>query len=112
MWPSIILAEEGYLENMFGEAYSDYKREVPRFFPKLSRYKEAFVLSVKASTLYRTLTDGLVFFVPYPLLEFVGYLQGAHILPVLLRLYQAFRGSRDFVADINLAWKLGIAALP
>ncbi len=83
----VILAEEGYLANVFGEAYSDYKREVPRFFPKLSLYKEASILSVKASMLYKTFFDGLVFFVSYPLLEFVEYLQTTHVLPVLLRLY-------------------------
>ena len=37
--------------------------------------------------LYKTLFDGLVFFVSYPLLEFVEYLQTTHVLPVLLRLY-------------------------
>ena len=83
----VIRAEEGYLEKTFGETYSSYKRDVPRFFPNLSLYREADVLSVKSSMLYRTLTDGLVFFVSYPLLEFVEYLQGEHILPVLLRLY-------------------------
>ena len=37
--------------------------------------------------LYRTFFDGLVFFVAYPLLEFVEYLQVTNVLPVLLRLY-------------------------
>jgi len=83
----VITAEEGYLEKVFGETYSSYKQEVPRFLPNFSLYKEADVLSVKSSMLYRTLTDGLVFFVSYPLLELVEYLQGEHILPVLLRLY-------------------------
>jgi protein-S-isoprenylcysteine O-methyltransferase Ste14 len=83
----VILAEEGYLQKTFGEAYTAYKREVPRFFPKLSLYKEAEVLSVRASMLYKTLADGLVFFVSYPLLEFVEYLQASGIVPVLLRLY-------------------------
>lgn len=83
----VIAAEEGYLENTFGETYIAYKREVPRFFPNVSLYKEADVLSVRASMLYKTFFDGLVFFVAYPLLEFVEYLQATHVLPVLLRLY-------------------------
>ncbi|CAN7223694.1 isoprenylcysteine carboxylmethyltransferase family protein [Phyllobacterium sp. LjRoot231] len=83
----VIVAEEGYLENVFGETYSAYKREVPRFFPRVSLYNEASVLTVKSSVLYRTFTDGLVFFVAYPFLEFVEYLQSVHVLPVLLRLY-------------------------
>ncbi len=83
----VILAEEGYLERNFGEAYLSYKRDVPRFFPNLSIYRESELLSVRASMLYKTLADGLVFFVSYPLLEFVEYLQSTHVLPVLLRLY-------------------------
>mgnify|MGYP003577813656 CR=1 FL=1 len=83
----VILVEEGYLESVFGETYKSYKREVPRFFPKFSIYREREMLSVRASTLYRTLADGLVFFVAYPLLEFVEYLQSVNILPVVLRLY-------------------------
>jgi protein-S-isoprenylcysteine O-methyltransferase Ste14 len=83
----VIAAEEGYLENVFGEPYRAYKREVPRFFPKISLYREADVLSVRSSVLYKTLFDGLVFFVSYPLLEFVEYLQTTGALPVLLRLY-------------------------
>ncbi len=58
-----------------GRRTKAYKREVPRFFPKLSLYKEADVLSVRASMLYKTFFDGLVFFIAYPLLEFVEYLQ-------------------------------------
>jgi protein-S-isoprenylcysteine O-methyltransferase Ste14 len=83
----VISAEEGYLEKVFGEVYAVYKREVPRFFPNLSLYRETEVLTVKSSMLYRTFTDGLVFFVSCPLLEFVEYLQSVHVLPVLLRLY-------------------------
>lgn len=83
----VIAAEEGYLEKLFGETYVAYKREVPRFFPKPSLYTEADVLSVRASMLYKTLGDGLVFFVSYPLFEFVEYLQESNVLPVLLRLY-------------------------
>ncbi|QND54062.1 isoprenylcysteine carboxylmethyltransferase family protein [Phyllobacterium sp. 628] len=83
----VIVAEEGYLETNFGETYLAYKREVPRFFPNLKLYREADVLSVKSSMLYKTLADGLVFFVSYPLLEVVEYLQSINVLPVLLHFY-------------------------
>jgi protein-S-isoprenylcysteine O-methyltransferase Ste14 len=83
----VIVAEEGYLESVFGETYLAYKREVPRFFPNIRLYREAEVLTVKSSMLYKTLADGLVFFISYPLLEFVEYLQSTNIVPVLFRLY-------------------------
>jgi len=83
----VIKAEEGYLDNVFGETYLVYKHEVPRFFPNLKLYREADVLSVKSITLYKTLFDGVVFFIPYPLFEIVAYLQSVNILPVLFRFY-------------------------
>lgn len=35
-WQAIVLAEENYLRNKFGEAYNDYSRRVNRWIPKLS----------------------------------------------------------------------------
>ena len=36
----IILSEERYLENQFGEAYSEYRGRVPKVIPKFSLYKK------------------------------------------------------------------------
>jgi len=83
----VIRAEEKFLEQNFGEPYRAYCRDVPRFFPKLSLYNEDATVTVKPDRLYRTFTDGLVFFVAYPFFEFIEYLQGIDVLPVLLRLY-------------------------
>jgi protein-S-isoprenylcysteine O-methyltransferase Ste14 len=83
----VILAEEGYLENTFGQPYRDYKLEVPRFFPRFSSYRDVETLTIRPKTLYNTFFDGLVFFVAYPVFEFLEYLQGAGILPILLHVY-------------------------
>ena len=83
----VIRAEEKFLEQNFGEPYRAYCRDVPRFFPKLSLYNDDATVTVKLDRLYHTFTDGLVFFVAYPFFEFIEYLQGIDVLPVLLRLY-------------------------
>jgi len=83
----VIRAEEKFLEQNFGEPYRAYCRDVPRFFPKLSLYNDDATVTVKPDRLYHTFTDGLVFFVAYPFFEFIEYLQGIDVLPVLLRLY-------------------------
>ncbi|RCS22304.1 isoprenylcysteine carboxylmethyltransferase family protein [Phyllobacterium salinisoli] len=83
----VIIAEENYLKKAFGEPYRAYLAEVPRFFPRFSLFRDSAELTVRPERVYRTLTDGLVFFVAYPFFEFVEYLQGAHVLPVLFRLY-------------------------
>lgn len=83
----VILAEEAYLENAFGQPYSDYKAEVPRFFPRLSGYKDVEILTIRTKTLYNTFFDGLVFFIAYPIFEFVEYLQEIGFIPVFLHIY-------------------------
>lgn len=48
----IINEEEQYLQKTFGEEYSDYKKNVPRLFPKFSPYKNESIqqppLNIKA----------------------------------------------------------------
>lgn len=83
----VIRTEEAFLEKTFGEPYRAYCREVPRFFPRFSLFRDDEILTVKTDRVYRTLTDGLVFFVAYPFFEFVEFLQKVDVLPVLLRLY-------------------------
>jgi protein-S-isoprenylcysteine O-methyltransferase Ste14 len=84
---AVILVEEAYLEENFGDPYRQYMREVPRFFPKPSLFKESDMLSVRPQLLYRTFVDGLLFLAAYPFFEFIEYLQDMGALPVLLRLY-------------------------
>lgn len=83
----VIRTEEKFLSASFGRPYEDYCARVPRFFPKFSMFRDSAELTVKPDRLYRTFTDGLVFFVAYPFFEFIEYLQDSGALPVLLRLY-------------------------
>jgi protein-S-isoprenylcysteine O-methyltransferase Ste14 len=84
---SVTLVEEAYLKQAFGEPYERYMREVPRFFPRFSLFRESELLTVRPQILYRTFADGLLFLAAYPFFEFVEYLQDAGYLPVFLRLY-------------------------
>ncbi|MEJ5080280.1 methyltransferase family protein [Ochrobactrum sp. MYb379] len=84
---TVIRTEEKFLKTNFGKPYEAYCASVPRFFPKFSLFRDEDELRVKPDRLYRTFTDGLVFFVAYPFFEFIEYLQDIGSLPVLLRLY-------------------------
>lgn len=84
---AVILVEEAYLEENFGDSYRQYMREVPRFFPNPRLFRESDMLAVRPQLLYRTFTDGLLFLAAYPFFEFVEYLQESGLLPVLLRVY-------------------------
>lgn len=79
--------EERFLTAQFPGAYPEYFKRVPRFFPRLSLYRDEPSLTVLPHRVYTTLVDGLVFFAALPAFELVEYLQDSGILPVLLRVY-------------------------
>ncbi|MGN6582711.1 MAG: methyltransferase family protein [Rhizobiaceae bacterium] len=78
--------EEGVLAGAFGDAFTSYCARVPRFFPKLSLYKDSVTVTVYPKRLYTTFMDSLVFFAAFPFFEFIGWLQFHHYLPIFLRL--------------------------
>jgi len=83
----VILTEEAYLAEAFGEPYAAYMRDVPRFFPDPRLFVENDALTVRPQLIYRTFADGLAFALAYPFFEIVEWLQQSGTLPVLLRLY-------------------------
>jgi protein-S-isoprenylcysteine O-methyltransferase Ste14 len=84
---SVISVEEGYLEQVFGDAYRQYMKDMPRFFPNPALFRESEMLSVRPQLLYRTFADGLMFLAAYPFFELVEHLQDAGMLPVILVLF-------------------------
>jgi protein-S-isoprenylcysteine O-methyltransferase Ste14 len=82
----VILREEKYLSANLGADYSAYMAEVPRFFPKLSLYREGETAGFKPSFLLVTLLDGLVFLVAMPFFEIIDAAQLSGTLPVLFRI--------------------------
>ncbi|WP_152044552.1 methyltransferase family protein [Aureimonas psammosilenae] len=83
----VIRREETYLGGVFGAPYASYVSRVPRFWPNPSLFRDAGTLQVTTSRIYRTLTDGLVFFVSIPAFEFVEYLQDHGTIAIYLHLY-------------------------
>jgi len=83
----VILREERYLRDAFGADFDSYVARVPRFLPNPALYQDIRRVTVDTRLVYRTLTDGLVFFLALPFFETVELLQGSGYLPVLLRLY-------------------------
>lgn len=82
----VTLREERFLTAQFGQPYVDYLARVPRFFPKLSLYREGSVEGFQSKRLLNTLLDGLLFLLAMPLFEWIDHAQMAGTLPVLLRL--------------------------
>jgi protein-S-isoprenylcysteine O-methyltransferase Ste14 len=78
--------EEKLLHNIFGEAFAEYRARVPRFFPRMSGYRDSATVTVVPRRLYTTFVDSLVFFTAFPFFEFIEWLQLHHYLPIFLRL--------------------------
>lgn len=83
----VIRREEQYLLGKFGGPYRQYLTKVPRLLPRLSAYQDARSLEVHTGRLYRTLADGMVFFLAKPAFELIEHFQDIRMLPVLFRLY-------------------------
>lgn len=83
----VILREEKFLKVALGEGYRTYLASVPRFFPKLSLYREGDTGSFKPRLLLQTLLDGLIFLVAMPVFETIDAAQISGSLPVLFHLF-------------------------
>jgi protein-S-isoprenylcysteine O-methyltransferase Ste14 len=83
----VILREEKFLKVALGEDYRAYLAKVPRFFPKLSLYREGDTGSFRPRLLLQTLLDGLIFLVAMPVFETIDTAQMSGSLPVLFHLF-------------------------
>ncbi|MCC4300102.1 methyltransferase family protein [Aurantimonas coralicida] len=82
----VIQSEEKALSAIFGEAFEAYKRRVPRFGPKIAGWRDMETILVRPLLLWRTLRDGLVFFLIIPVFELIDWLQTLGVLTPLLKL--------------------------
>jgi len=83
----VIGNEERLLAAVFGPAFDDYRRAVPRLAPAgPSRWRSAERLDVSLPALARTVREALPFLLAVPVFELIEALQAGGWLPVLLRL--------------------------
>ncbi|MEZ5691531.1 MAG: isoprenylcysteine carboxylmethyltransferase family protein [Rickettsiales bacterium] len=85
-YPFVIGREEDFLEHKFGEPYSIYKQEVPRWLPNFKLWVEPEHMEAKPKFIRRTIFDALIFFLPMPCFALINYLQVGGVLPVWLSL--------------------------
>lgn len=85
---SLTLQREAiFLRERFGASFNAYAERVPAFFPDPRLFSDPQTLSILPQRLYRTLLDGLVFFLAMPTFELIEHLQDRALLPILLRMY-------------------------
>jgi protein-S-isoprenylcysteine O-methyltransferase Ste14 len=82
-YPLVVAKEEAFLTHKFGEPYTKYTQEVPRWLPNLKLWNEPEQVDAKPKFIRHTIFDAFVFFLPFPCFMLIAQLQAAHILPVL-----------------------------
>jgi protein-S-isoprenylcysteine O-methyltransferase Ste14 len=85
-YPFTMLAEEQKLTRIYGDAYLDYMRRVPRLVPMFAGYREPRHFDVKTSTFVRNFSDAMWFVWAFALLHLIEQLHIWGILPTLWRI--------------------------
>jgi len=83
----VALREERYLKANLGQAYVDYTRRVPRFFPNPFIFRDEASVTFTSRTFKTTFLDGLVFLLAIPFFEAIEIGQETGVIPVLFWLY-------------------------
>jgi protein-S-isoprenylcysteine O-methyltransferase Ste14 len=78
--------EETFLAATFPADFAAYAARVPRFWPRLSQWREADELRVKPRLVRRTFLEACLFLLALPAAQLVTSLQQLGLLPVLLDL--------------------------
>lgn len=81
---NVIKREEEFLKVEFGEAYAAYCAKTPRLLPNFFLYHAPETSVLYPKFLLKGVKDGLMWFLAFPFIETVEYLQHAGILHPLL----------------------------
>jgi len=82
----VVRQEERLLLAEHGEVYARYLAEVPRFFPRFSRWKNVDVLEVLPRSVARTFVDACIFLAAIPVAFVIDLLHQLGLLRVFLTL--------------------------
>ena len=81
-----VLREEAALSQRFGDAYADYCRTVPRYWPGLSSWRSDLGEPVPTRLVLRTALEGSAFLLMIPAQLIIRELQDQGVIPVLIKL--------------------------
>jgi len=86
-YPGIMAREERRLEELFGEAYRQYRQRVPRFWPRLELYSEPASWNSNPRLFRRHILSDIWFVWIAAIIELIEGFRDVDVLPHLLRLW-------------------------
>lgn len=75
--------EEAFLEREFGAVYTAYKARTPRFWPRISLWRDEDELTIRPALFVTTILDGLIFLLAIPVYELIDTGQATGFLSVI-----------------------------
>jgi len=87
VYDKLIEREEGHLAEKFGATFERYKREVPRLWPDFRKYKASGELLFQPKYLAYAVRDAVWWFLPYPVFDFIKYLQDVGVIKPLFTVF-------------------------
>lgn len=86
-YPFVIKSEETELKKIFRDQFAIYVKDVPRFFPNLSKLKEPEEYIVKTKVFKKHLFDAIWFIWLIGIMELIEALHELKYIPTLLKIY-------------------------
>nr|WP_316626850.1 isoprenylcysteine carboxylmethyltransferase family protein [uncultured Brevundimonas sp.] len=86
VFAATVRREEAWLSSTFGEVYAAYVARTPRFWPNLSLWRDGDTLEIRPAFFVRTLRDGAVMVLAYPLFESIEYFQDIGWIKIIMSL--------------------------
>ena len=86
-YPSVVLGEEARLAEIHGQAYQDYCRATPRFFPSWSALTEPEEYMVRPAIIRKSFMDAVWFVWGVGVIELIKALHDTGVLAVYLTIY-------------------------
>lgn len=82
-YPHVVASEEARLRALFGAAFEDYAKQVPRWWPRLSLWQSRSEITVQPKLLLRTLLDCGWWLLVLPFSEAVHWVQAMGWIPAI-----------------------------
>jgi protein-S-isoprenylcysteine O-methyltransferase Ste14 len=86
-YPLVIRNEEAKLRMVHGEKFESYAKLTPRFFPKISNFKQSATHTIYTKNILTNFADTMLFPVCVGALEFIEHLHRANIFPYYFNIY-------------------------
>ena len=80
----VVRREEAYLSRLHSEAFAAYVRNVPRWVPDFSKWRDTTLLQVEPKRVFTHLRDSSLFFASFMLFELLEALRATNVLKPLL----------------------------